>query len=175
MPYDLDDDDKLDQELKDLTDDKAPKSAVRIDKKPTEKKPRTPSRTSIQKKVEGSVAGIELMVRLAGDEHCADVIEGGTERFAVSLQNLADQNPKVRKAIERMLEGGAWGEVIFSGLAMVLPIVMHHLPVAGGEKSGGIIARLAGRSETDGTRIGEDNGQPIETEFPYADTAPSVE
>jgi hypothetical protein len=168
---------ELDSELKELAGDTAPKKSAGVTKIPGGDKKKTPAprRTSIEKRISSDLAGVELLFRGFGDEVCGDAVMAGTESFAQAVQNLADQNLKARKAIERMLEGGAWGQVIFSGMAMVLPIVMHHIPIGGGEKVGGIFGRFARGGETDGPRAGEDNGHStVESEFPYSDTSPSV-
>ena len=54
------------------------------------------------------------------------VILQGTPKLASSLASLCDKNPKVKKNIERMLSGGAYGEVIMAAAFIAIPIMANH-------------------------------------------------
>lgn len=166
------DDDSLDRELADLAKDSA--AGVK-DRKPTGAKKPSTRATPIQKKVQSSLAGVELMTRvLLKDDVCADAIAEGSEQLARSLDDLAKQNPKVKKALETAMTGGAWGEVVASALAIVFPILVHHGIIGGGGGWGGGEDEPSGfepPSESDGQERGRDA---IGNGITIADTVPSV-
>jgi len=151
------DDDSLDKELADLAKDAA--AGVK-ERKPTGAKKSAVRTPPIQKKVLSSLAGVELLTRvMLHDDVCADAIAEGSEQLARSLDDLAKQNPKVKKALETAMTGGAWGEVVASALAIVFPILVHHGIIGGGGGWGGGEDEPTGfepPSEGDGRERGRD-------------------
>lgn len=73
---------------------------------------------------------IGTVVMVANEADGLAIIQG-TPRLANSLNELAKQNPAVRKNIERLLAGSAWSGVLASVGAIALPIMANHnlLPV----------------------------------------------
>jgi hypothetical protein len=49
-----------------------------------------------------------------------------SEPIAKALDQLCAENPKVKKAIEKMLEGSAWGGVVFAVGALGFAIAENH-------------------------------------------------
>lgn len=49
-----------------------------------------------------------------------------SQALAESLGKLADENPRVRKVLEKMLMAGAWSEVGMAVAPMLLPILANH-------------------------------------------------
>lgn len=45
-----------------------------------------------------------------------------------SLINAAEKNPRIREMLERAVTGSTLGALMFSTVALVMPIAMHHLP-----------------------------------------------
>lgn len=108
------------------------KKAEPEDSAPKKRRGRPPgskNQTSV-KKIEDAlneyIAGIAMMFALANDQHCAAVVAQGGPRLAQAWAEVAKQNPAVYRVLERMMQGGAWGGVIISTLAIALPIMEHH-------------------------------------------------
>lgn len=74
-----------------------------------------------------------LPFALQGDDYCATIIAQRTPDLAKSLTALADENPAIKRTLNRMLEGSAWGGVALSVAAIVIPIAQHHNLVPGGD------------------------------------------
>ncbi len=55
-----------------------------------------------------------------------NAIMQGSERLAGSLETLAKENPAIRKALEKMLKGSAWGGVVLASASIALPIAVNH-------------------------------------------------
>lgn len=113
----------------------------------------TPRATPLETRIRASLSGMELIVRVAfSDEVCGNAIAAGAPQLAKSLDDLAKQDPRVRRALEMAMTGGAWGEVLAASLTIVLPVLAHH----------GILGREKGRHEFSGIpgepSEGEDEG-----------------
>jgi hypothetical protein len=53
-------------------------------------------------------------------------IMNGSENLARSLVQVAEQNPKVRKALENMVTAGAWAGVATAVAGIAIPILANH-------------------------------------------------
>lgn len=75
--------------------------------------------------VTGNIAGIGLIVT-AFNQYDGVVIVGGADRLASSLVDVAETNPKVRKALEAFVKGNAWAGVAVAAAAIAVPILANH-------------------------------------------------
>lgn len=62
----------------------------------------------------------------AGDLYCAELWAARSDMLASSWYELSKQNTSVKRVLEQLVEGSAWGGVIMSTLAITLPIAKHH-------------------------------------------------
>jgi hypothetical protein len=127
-PDEVDDKDPIVQK-----DDKSPPV-----KKLEEKKPRGRPKGSVSKtasptgkkiNIEKEVTDMLTMIGTgvgAFNETDGIAIISGAPRFAKAVSKKADQDPKVKAALERMLTGTGWGEVIFAAGMMLFPIAVNH-------------------------------------------------
>lgn len=70
-----------------------------------------------------SLGGIVLSLKC---QVCAQIVlESATQR-ANEWIHLAEQNPAVKRALETLVSGSVWGEVVIGNIAMVMPILVHH-------------------------------------------------
>lgn len=63
---------------------------------------------------------------IAGDFHCAGHITNGAEPLAKSWVALSKQNKTVRRFMEKLTEGSAWGGVVMATASFTIPILSHH-------------------------------------------------
>lgn len=64
-----------------------------------------------------------------GDMQCSWILTGENSpgrQWAASWAQLAKQSPAVRNALQKMMQGGAWGGVIASTFMVIIPIAAHH-------------------------------------------------
>ena len=87
--------------------------------------PGSPIKT-LQGRLEQLFVTPAMVFAARGDQYCAQVIVKGAPDLAESWANLAKESPAVKKVLERLLEGGAWGGVVVSSLMIALPIAQHH-------------------------------------------------
>jgi hypothetical protein len=98
-------------------------------KEPAAKKAAAPRRTAsvkLEEKLEELFSALALPFMLAGDKHCADIIAQGAPKMASAWVTLADENPGVKRVLNKLTEGSAWGGVILSTAAVAVPIAAHH-------------------------------------------------
>lgn len=140
--------------MADATATAADKPETGNDKPPRSRKPRSaddkpkPTRAradakmptrDLEKRLTEFFQSFSLIFLMSGDGHCATVIAEGAEPLAHAWTNLAKESPGVRKALNRMMTGSAWGEVVMASMAVVIPIAQHHssfipdIPIFGGE------------------------------------------
>lgn len=60
------------------------------------------------------------------DQFDSQCIISGAPDLAKSLNQVAQQDPRVYRALERLTSGGAWGGVVVSAMPIILPIAAHH-------------------------------------------------
>ena len=58
-----------------------------------------------------------------GDQYSSYILATRSAKFSHDLAELAKVNTRLKKTLEGFLDGGAYGGVLFSGLAMILPIL----------------------------------------------------
>jgi hypothetical protein len=80
----------------------------------------------LQKSLEELFAAPALVYSLAGDEWAAQFVSGHAPALAEAWYKLAQENVAVRRILERITTGTAWGGVIVSTGMVVLPLAAHH-------------------------------------------------
>lgn len=80
----------------------------------------------LQRQLAEFFAGASLAAMVAGDEFSANILAQQAEPLAAAWYRLAEQNPRVKAVIEKMVGGSAWGEALLVTAATVLPIAAHH-------------------------------------------------
>lgn len=89
-------------------------------------KPRTTRTPALEAKLQQFCAMPALAFAAAGDQYCAEVWSARSDMLAASWYELSKQNAGVRRVLEQLVEGSAWGGVVMSTLAISLPIAKHH-------------------------------------------------
>lgn len=117
------------------TKDKAPSDFVRVTppKRETRSSSGTKSRgrsKNLTPKLEDFFTSIGTVVYAVNATDGAAILQG-TPNLAKSLNELAKEDERVRRVLERMLTGSAYGAVFMSTAAILLPILDNHgmLPV----------------------------------------------
>lgn len=86
-----------------------------------------PTRTpALEAKLQQMFAMPALAFSAAGDQYCAEVWNARAPMVASAWFELSKQNPAVKRILEQLVEGSAWGGVVMSTLALALPIAKHH-------------------------------------------------
>lgn len=93
---------------------------------PSPPKPQRLRPAQLKTALEDFFGGIAVAVMFTGDDHCANIIATQAEPLAEAWAELAKKNERVRRVIEMMLQGSAWGQVITVTAATVIPIAAHH-------------------------------------------------
>lgn len=93
------------------------------------------------------------------DEPCGKSIIENAEPCAMALENLARENPAVRRALLAMVETSVWGQVIAAHAPILVTVVMHHsagmrAAAAAGPTVTGVEDYLKQRQNGDGTHDG---------------------
>jgi hypothetical protein len=97
--------------------DKAPRKTATAQKRA--------STASLEKRLGGSLTTLGTFACLASPADGMVLIEGAPN-LAAALSKLADENPKVKSNLERMLTAGAWSGVIAAVLPMAVSIAANH-------------------------------------------------
>jgi hypothetical protein len=87
---------------------------------------RAPRTGQLETKLGEFFGAFSLVFAAAGDDYCAWVVASRSPQLASAWADLAKQNPAVKRVLEGLVEGSAWGGVIISSLAIALPIAKHH-------------------------------------------------
>lgn len=134
-------------DLTDPTEPTSPSEAARRVEEPeaprAERAPRAPSAppraraNAMESRLAELFSAPALAFSLAGDMHCAEIINNGGPEMARAWAKLAQENPAVRRVLNTLLEGSAWGGVVLSTLSVALPIAAHHGVKLPGPWSGG--------------------------------------
>ena len=62
------------------------------------------------------------------DQPCGMAIVANAEPCAIAMENLARENPAVRRALLAMVETSIWGQVIAAHAPILVTVFMHHNP-----------------------------------------------
>jgi hypothetical protein len=71
---------------------------------------------------------IGLTVAAVGDRQCGIAVAANAEGCAEAWDELAKQNPAVKRVLETVLQTGAFAAVIGAHLPIALAVVGHHRP-----------------------------------------------
>lgn len=67
-----------------------------------------------------------LAFQLKGDDYCAYVWTVRAGPFASSVADLAEKNPALKRWLLKMMQGGAYSAVIWTGLSLLVPILAYY-------------------------------------------------
>jgi hypothetical protein len=120
-------------EVKPPGTDKKPGTGKTAEKAEARPKPQTKPRSSggtggrptIESRLEFFFSGIAMGVTVI-DEYDGKVISDNAEQLAKAWGQLYRENARVKAIIDRMLEGGAWGQVVIATMGVAVPIAAHH-------------------------------------------------
>lgn len=87
----------------------------------------------LQRRLEEFLATPALAYSFMGDQWAAELITTRTPIMAEAWYDLSTKNPAVKRVLERLLEGSAWGGVVLSTMAVALPLAQHHGLVPGAD------------------------------------------
>lgn len=105
-----------------------PKSPPR-DKKPSGRPPGRANAASVGKIEEGLTdlfSGFALAAQFQGNDVAYVILTSRGPKVASAWAELARQNASVRRVLERLMTGGAWGGVVVSTLSMALPLAQSY-------------------------------------------------
>ncbi len=71
-------------------------------------------------------AGMALIPMAAGDHYSAHIISTRAPHLAEAWADLARQNPAVKRILEGLVQGGAWGGVALATGSVLVPILGHY-------------------------------------------------
>lgn len=120
------------------TPPEAPSAAKDVPPKRDRSKATTTTRaSSLEKRLTEMYVSIGTMVVVA-DLTCGTAIITSAPDTAAALDALAKENPKVKRALEKMLAGGAWGGVLMAHAPIITTVLAHHnmLPAQVAESMG---------------------------------------
>lgn len=82
----------------------------------------------LERRIRSALDDVGDMLALGTPSMQADgyFVKMGSERFAFALNSLCEENVAVKKWVEKMLRGGAWGQVFAASLGIVVPIMLNH-------------------------------------------------
>jgi hypothetical protein len=106
-------------------------------KKPPPAKPRT---GSLVKPFTDFYTSIGAFI-VPFDQPCGMAVVNNAEPCARALENLARENPAVRRALLALVETSVWGQVIAAHLPIMLAIATHHVPAVRNEMNSAINSR----------------------------------
>ena len=87
---------------------------------------RTTTRTPpLEKRLSQTFTMIAVTVS-AFDPVCGGAVAERAQDLAGAWNRLAQQDPRVKKALESLMSGGAYGEALFMTGLTLLPILRHH-------------------------------------------------
>lgn len=86
---------------------------------------------ALQKSLEELFATPALAYSFAGDAWAAELIATRTEAMAEAWYELGQKNAAVKRILNRLVEGSAWGGVLMSTAAVLVPLAQHHGIVPG--------------------------------------------
>lgn len=96
------------------------------DKPPTDRKRNT---RDTNKKLREGVTGVYALAGMVTSircQVCGEHILTSAEDRADEWIALAEKNPSVKRALETLVSGSAWGGVVVGNIMVVLPVLIHH-------------------------------------------------
>lgn len=89
--------------------------------------PPKPRQGQLVKQFTDLYVGIGTMM-MPFDSICGQAVIASAPKCAESLENLARENPAVRRALMALVETSVWGAVITAHAPILLAVAMHHVP-----------------------------------------------
>lgn len=80
----------------------------------------------LQKSLEELFSAPAYVYAINGDQWAQDHITENAPKLAEAYYKLAQKNPAVKRTLERLTTGSAWGGVAVATGATVLPLLAHH-------------------------------------------------
>lgn len=90
-------------------------------------------RAPLQKKLEEFFGTPALAYSFMGDQYGAELLAQRTPAMAEAWYDLSTKNAGVRRVLERLVEGGAWGAVVLSTASVLVPLAQHHGLIPGSD------------------------------------------
>lgn len=82
-----------------------------------------PRSGSLESRLGEAFASIAVVPTMVGDPYSGYIVATRSAKLSHDLAELAKVNPRVKKFLEMLLDGGAVGGVMFSGAALLLPVM----------------------------------------------------
>jgi hypothetical protein len=106
-------------------------SSGRQERKPTGRPPgrsNAGSKTviAIEEGLTDLFSGLALAAQVQGNDVAYVVLTSRGPKVAKAWAELARQNASVRRVLERMMTGGAWGGVILSSISLAMPLAQSY-------------------------------------------------
>lgn len=79
----------------------------------------------LERRLQEFFGTIALGLQLTGDDFAATVVNRRAGELAKSWDRLARENPAVKRVLEGLLTGGAFGEAAMVTLGTIIPILWH--------------------------------------------------
>lgn len=79
----------------------------------------------LERRLQEFFATIALGLQLTGDDFAATVVNRRAGELAKAWDRLARENPAVKRVLEGLLTGGAFGEAAMVTLGTIIPILWH--------------------------------------------------
>lgn len=114
-----------------------------------------PTRTPpLQKKLEEFLSVPAMVYSAAGHDYPAQIIALRSPDLAQSLYELSKENAAIKRNLERLMEGGAWGGVILASASILVPVLSYHglLPSRVGDPFALISPTPSASPDRDGAR-----------------------
>lgn len=93
---------------------------------PSAAKPRSGPKPQLQKSLEELFSAPAYVYSITGDEWAENHVNESAPRLAEAWYKLAQKNPAVKRTLERLTTGSAWGGVAVATGVAVLPLLAHH-------------------------------------------------
>ena len=139
-------------------------------------------RYRMEPKLREFFGSLALIAAAAGDSYGAQVISLRTDDLAHSWAKLAEANPTIRRLLEALTSGGAYGEAIMVTGSVVIPILWRHgvvpdelgYPVAvtaAPEPTEELLASIRAKAAAEGRPVAPEEA-PAKAEEPSPETHP---
>lgn len=137
-------------------------------------KPRATRTPALQAKLEQFFAIPAMAFAAGGDTYSAEILSTRGPLVAEAWYELSKQNSTVKRMLESLVEGSAWGGVIFSSLSVVIPIAKHKGLYRGPDPFAALLggptpppsSRAANNGRPQATTWSRDPSGPLPFEFP---------
>lgn len=122
-------------------------------KAPPRAETRTPRKGSLESRLNEFLGAASIPFAVAGDNYSAQIVAARSPALAKSLAELANENAAVKRVLNRIMEGSAWGGVAIASLSIILPICQHHGLIPGTDPFSAIMPGPAPSGEGQSPRM----------------------